>query len=297
MDVSIIIVNYNTPEMTNNCINSIICQTSGLEYEIILIDNASTDRSREIFSENKKIKYYYSYENMGFGRANNVGMILSSGKYIFLLNSDTLLKNNAIKIFYDYAEINKQKAFYGAWLLDKSNAVTHSGASIPTIKTELRLALLPYLNRFPYIKNRKWLTNFNTDLPYSDLDLCETGYVTGADMFFSREILNECSWFDHNFFMYYEESDWQRRGKAFGIRSYLINGPKIVHLHDFSKSPSVKTELMQLKSNKYYHKKYNCFFTYHIYSIVLFLLRLFPIMFNNRYTLREKLSLLKCILR
>lgn len=76
MDVSVIIVNYNTRKITINCIDSIFAQTSGLEFEVILVDNASTDGSKEWFEKDDRITYIYSKKNLGFGCANNLGYAL-----------------------------------------------------------------------------------------------------------------------------------------------------------------------------------------------------------------------------
>lgn len=83
MDVSIIIVNYNTLGLTSDCIDSIADKTLGLEYEIILVDNASTDGSKEVFSQDARIRYIYSDQNLGFGRANNLGIREARGRYLF----------------------------------------------------------------------------------------------------------------------------------------------------------------------------------------------------------------------
>lgn len=72
MDVSIIIVNYNTRDITNDCINSIVEKTQGIQYEIILVDNASTDGSKEFFEKDERIKYIYSEKNGGFGYGNTI---------------------------------------------------------------------------------------------------------------------------------------------------------------------------------------------------------------------------------
>lgn len=82
MDVSIIIVNYNTWKMTAECIKSVIDKTKDLTYEIILVDNASTDGSREFFEKNQHIIYLYNSENLGFGRANNLGLKIAKGRNI-----------------------------------------------------------------------------------------------------------------------------------------------------------------------------------------------------------------------
>ena len=96
MDVSIIIVNFKTFLLTKNCIESIIAKTFGVEYEIILVDNASSDGSQEFFANDARIKFIEAGRNLGFGKANNLGVQQAKGDYIFFLNSDTLLLNNAI---------------------------------------------------------------------------------------------------------------------------------------------------------------------------------------------------------
>lgn len=84
MDVSVIIINYNTMQMTSECIDSIIANTYDVNYEIILVDNASTDGSKEFFENDKRVKYIYSDRNNGFGAGNNLGVKNACGKYVFL---------------------------------------------------------------------------------------------------------------------------------------------------------------------------------------------------------------------
>ena len=103
-DVSIIIVNYNTLHVLRPCLDSIIEQTIGIDYEIIVVDNGSTDGSIEALSDDSRVTLIPTGENLGFGRANNKGLEQAKGEYIFFLNSETLLKNNAIKMLYDFAK-------------------------------------------------------------------------------------------------------------------------------------------------------------------------------------------------
>lgn len=93
MDVSIIIVNYNTKALTSQCINSIYEKTQGISFEVILVDNASIDGSKEHFQSDSRVRYIYSEENLGFGRANNLGVSVASGQNILFLNPDTVLIN------------------------------------------------------------------------------------------------------------------------------------------------------------------------------------------------------------
>ena len=108
MDVSIIIITYNTLRMTSDCLESIFEKTQDIKYEVILVDNASTDGSKEFFEKDSRIRYIYLKDNIGFGKANNAGYLHAKGKYVFLLNSDTILINNAVKEFFAFAERSKQ---------------------------------------------------------------------------------------------------------------------------------------------------------------------------------------------
>ena len=117
LQVSIIIVNYKTPQLVIDCVNSIEKNSSGVDFEVIVVDNHSEDDSVERLSKDNRIILIESSRNGGFGYGNNLGMKVASGKYFFLLNSDTLLVDNAIKDFYDYAERHEPKTLYGCYLI------------------------------------------------------------------------------------------------------------------------------------------------------------------------------------
>jgi len=104
MDVSIIIVNYKTFAYTKDAIASVFEKTEDVAYEVIVVDNNSPDGSGKEIQEyfNDKITFIQSPENLGFGRANNLGAKCSNGKYLFFLNPDTILLNNAPKILFDF---------------------------------------------------------------------------------------------------------------------------------------------------------------------------------------------------
>ena len=103
MDVSVIIVNYNTLHVLLPCLDSIMEHTGGISFEIIVVDNGSTDGSAETLSKDERIRFVQAGSNLGFGKANNLGLTLARGEYIFFLNSDTLLGNNAIGIMLGFA--------------------------------------------------------------------------------------------------------------------------------------------------------------------------------------------------
>ena len=131
IDVSIIIVNYNTCELTKQCIDSVFEKTSGISFEVIVVDNDSKDDSIKVLSQDSRVNFIESGANLGFGRANNLGIKHSTGKYVFFLNSDTLLLNNAVKKFWDFATTHSSFAIgaLGCQLVDENNQGIGSGNS------------------------------------------------------------------------------------------------------------------------------------------------------------------------
>lgn len=248
--VSVIIVNYNTCALTTACIDSVWEQTSGIACEVILVDNASTDGSREAFSQRKDIHYIYSEENLGFGRANNLGYTAAQGEHIFLLNSDTLLRNNAIKLLSEFLDSAPEDVgCVGCVLQNADGKPIHSYGDFPTPRSCWQLTKEAYglCQRQPH----------NEPLP-TDSYPKEVGYITGADLMIRRSVIERYGLFDADFFMYWEETELQRRYARHGVRRMVIDTPSIVHLVGASvkKGPrSLRTTLMSTQSYYTYLRK------------------------------------------
>ena len=149
MDVSVIIVNYNTKDLTKQCIDSIFEHTSDVTFEVLLVDNASTDGSVELFEKDTRIRFLESGCNLGFGKANNLGAQNAEGKYLLLLNSDTILLNNAIKLFFDKMEsVGQEVGCMGCLLQDAHRQYMHSYAELPNVKNMLRILVWEQLFSF-----------------------------------------------------------------------------------------------------------------------------------------------------
>lgn len=242
-EVSIIIVNYNTLPLTAACIDSVLDMTEDLSFEVILVDNASADGSREVFSRRTDITYIYSEENLGFGRANNLGYASSKGRHIFLLNSDTLLKNNAVKQLHDYlANAPAETGCAGCVLQDAEGRPIHSFGDFPTVRSAWQQTVASY---FKCLQRPH-----NMPLP-TDTYPKEVDYITGADLMIRRSVIEQYGLFDPAFFMYWEETELQRRYARHGIRRMVIEGPQIVHLVGASvgkQSQSLRSLLMSMES-------------------------------------------------
>lgn len=263
MDVSVIIVNYNTLDVTKKCIESLFKQTKDISFEVIVIDNASTDGSYDYFKNDNRILYKYLPDNVGFGRANNIGYKLSRGKYIFLLNSDTIILNNALRIFCD--KMNEQLsdiAVLGSLLMDLNGNYSHSFGDY-----------LSFSSLFPKNTVRR-----NISVPEEGLIV---PVVIGADMFIKREVIELLGFFDPIFFMYHEENDLQRRFGEKGFKSKIINGPKIIHLEGASCKNRIN--IRKIEGTFTYIKKWYSYPSYLLFRIIYAITRSYKLLKCNTW--------------
>lgn len=241
VDVSVIIVNYNTRELTQKSINSVFEYTQKQSFEVLVVDNNSLDGSKELFSEDVRIQYIYSNENLGFGRANNLAIEKAKGKYIFLLNSDAFLIEDSISVFFDFMEKpeNKNIACCGANMIDENGNNATIGGHLPTVKESIaRLGFAIFFLSY----YRKHLAGGMKHFPEKG-DIYEIDYVLGADMFLRKSVLEQVGAFDPDFFLYYEESEMTFRFKKNGYKSYILANHNIVHLEgSSSKTPELKNK-------------------------------------------------------
>lgn len=285
MDVSIIIVTYNTYKMTSECIDSIFKQQCPLKYEVILVDNSSVDESKVNFSKDSRIKYIYSEENLGFGKANNLGYSLASGKYILFLNSDTILNNDAISMFYNIAENSASNIVcWGTTLSDKDGRYIHSFGKFPTLWSYIKKYINNYTRFFGWNILKK-----ESLLPLPSKYPMIVDYITGADLLVRKSIIEELGLFNPVFFMYYEETEMQFRYKKHNYLTALISEPNITHLEGGSKKKSLKSWRIELEASFIYAKL--CFaFPKYVFIRMLALFLLTPKILIYSGSISEKIK-------
>jgi GT2 family glycosyltransferase len=248
MDVSIIIVNYNTRDLLKQCINSVFEKTHGVKFEMIVVDNASSDGSQKMIKENfPYITLIESSENLGFGRANNLGFEYAKGRNIFLLNSDTILLSNAVKILSDYLDCNSQVGVCGGNLFNEKGYPTRSFSRyLPSIVVELSVLFGDIPFKIRYGKNGC----FN----YTNKPL-KVGYISGADLMLRSSILSIVGGFDTDFFLYFEETELEYRVIKSGFSIYSIPNAHIMHLESRSFNDNYKKVKLYSNSHSLYYKK------------------------------------------
>jgi GT2 family glycosyltransferase len=247
MDVSIIIINYNTFSHTCNCINSIIQFTSNLKYEIILVDNASDEslpeKFKEIFPEIILLK---SENNLGFSKGNNLGISKAKGKYILLLNSDIILTENSI---YKSFQQLMSKPKIGALTIKlkyPDGRIQSNYGYFPSIWNEL-LTFIPFYRRIipDMFKNAFKIPSntFHAKNFYPD-------YIWGAYFMFPAEIIKklpEKKLFD-KFFMYAEDLTWCKQIKNLNYEIFYFSETSAIHIHFGSSSETQKPHIIEMNT-------------------------------------------------
>lgn len=248
VDLSIIIVNYNTKDLTVGCIKSVKKHTKGLNYEIILVDNASSDGSVEEI-EKLDVKIIKNKKNLGFSKGNNQGIKISKGHAILLLNSDTEICDNAIGLALDKL---KEADILTVKIKGKDGKSQQAGGYGPNLFNLFCWAFfiddIPFLNKLikPYqISNLKF---FDQD---RRLD-----WVIGAFFMMKKEVVEKIGGLDENIFMYGEEMEYCKRACNVGFKVRYYSEPEIIHYGMGSSETGGGAILGEYKALKYFFKKY-----------------------------------------
>lgn len=226
MDVSIIIVSYNTKKLTLECIESIYKQILNIDFEIIVVDNASSDGSADAIEKKySKINLIRSKENLGFARANNMAAEQSTGAYLLLLNSDTVVLEGAVQKLFSFAEVREDAGIFGGSTFFADGSRNPSSCwSKPTLWSISCIALgLTSLFR------KTKLFNPESFIWWDWSESREVDIISGCFLLIRKNIWDKLSGFSPDFFMYGEDSDLCLRAWNSGSKCVVFPNAKIVH--------------------------------------------------------------------
>ena len=249
IDVSIIIVNYNTSALVNDAVASVFEKTEGISYEIIIVDNATENLSETITAAgHESVRLLQLDENVGFGRANNAGLQLARGRNVLFLNPDTVLLNNAVAILSRYLDENPACGACGGNLYDADMKPTRSFRRVyPTVES---LVATTFVGRRYERWKSKGIISFNpTGKPL------EVAYIVGADLMMRRKDLERYGSFSPDFFMYYEEIELCHRIHEAGFKVMSVPEAKIQHLEGKSGAMGTGKAAMHYRSSQTYFRK------------------------------------------
>lgn len=246
IDLSIVIVSYNTFELTSQCVTSILGLDTELAIEIIVVDNASPDDSgRQLAARHPEISVIDSGGNHGFSFANNLGFAAARGKFILCLNPDTLVGRDALEEAKSYLENHRDVAMVGVRLRDENGDEGVSAMRFLTPLHFLLLALLPkeLVARLPIVGDTRYQSK-----PLTDTFTCDA--VVGCFMMFRREVLDEVGGLDDRFFMYGEEVEWSHRIRRAGHEIAYLGGPSILHYGGASTANLARWKLIAMANGQ-----------------------------------------------
>lgn len=242
--VSVIIINYNTFQLTCDCIRSVRSATKDVDYEIILVDNASTtDDADQFLSYFPDIKLIKSQTNDGFAKGNNRGISHASGDIILLLNSDTVLTEDSISIAANYLANDAGNISVLTTHLTYADGVyQHNARAFRSIRNEFLDLCRPLLKLMPYRRRATLMLNqyFNGDFDTR----CD--WVSGAFFMFKKDLLNSLPQqkLDERFFMYGEDQLWCYQFSKLGYRCCFLAGTHLVHIANASTEPRKQLKLL-----------------------------------------------------
>lgn len=221
-DLSIIIVNYKTPQLILDCLTSVYQHTQGIQFEVIIVDNQSTDNSQAIIEASfRDIRWFQMGYNSGFARANNLGIQQAKGRYILLLNSDTLLVDNVLANCVQVLDIQSDVAAVSAIQLQANRQVR---PNLYTTFGQMRRAfyILPGGEA-----SERFLYRLMPDTQYADPN--QVDWLSGAFLMTRPSVIAKAGMLDESFFMYGEDVEWGYRLGKQG-RLLLLRDEKFVHL-------------------------------------------------------------------
>lgn len=225
LKLSIVIVNLNTKDLTVGCIRSIEKEAGDISFEVLLTDNGSNDGSVEAFKKIKEEKYWKSRfalilndRNTGYAKANNQGIRRAKGKYIFLLNNDTVVHKHALQNLIDFADKNPDAGVVGSRLLNIDGSLQSSCYHFPTITNAIKEYLLGQKGLF-----EKFAPNGNKAMIVDS--------VVGAAFLITPKARKLVGMLDERYFAYFEDIDYCRQVFKNGLKVYYLPNSVITHYH------------------------------------------------------------------
>ncbi len=260
--VSVIIVNWNTKDLLQNCLDSIYQTIDNLPFEIIVVDNASSDGSQEMLEDRyPQVIKIYNQVNSGFGAANNQAFTIMKGKYALLLNTDAILTSGAINKLYSFAKTHPQAAIVCGQLLNDDGTKQNSIASFPNLLTlAANTSLLEYL--FPqYYPSKRYKHTFPI----------EVDSAIGACMMINKKALDEVGFFDERYFFFFEETDLAYAFHKEGWEVYQVPDAFVYHLQGQSIGHDARSRIEFYRSRyQFLHKWHSRGYFYPAVAIIFF---------------------------
>lgn len=287
-ELSIIIIDYNSSRYLIDCLLSIVKNTTDVDYEIIVVDNASTENHlRKYEMIDKRIKTFRSDKNLGFGGGNNFGAKEALGEYLLLLNPDTIIFDNSTKTIFDFIRAHSEIGALTCLMGPTKNTLQKNffGKFQSLASVTIRRYNYPRWQKASLVSNsdsrihsearrdedsRKRMGRpralSERDEPSKSSTFFYTDIITGAALMIKKSIYEDLKGFDEQFFMYLEDDDLCKRLVNAGYKNAVLNTARIIHLEG-------KTSNFKQKK-KYYYKSQDRYWQKHNGTIPTMLMKI-----------------------
>lgn len=266
VDVSIIIVNYNTRDLLRDCLKTVFNQRSKYSYEVLVVDNASKDDSAlMVRDEFEQVHLFPSVKNLGFVKANNKAMLESRGRYLLLLNPDTQVPPDTLDKLVDFIEDQAGVGICGCKQVDAQGQIQLTWGKFPTVLSEIQ-------RKARHMRMDLKEQGVRVALENNISDQCDVDWVAGSCMLVRAEVALQIGLMDENIFMYFEDIDWCQRARLAGWRVCIDPRNQIVHYGGESAATDKIVSLVEYRrSQLYFLRKYRGRFFYLMTRLWIFI--------------------------
>ena len=255
MDLSCIIVNYQQSESLKGCLNSIYQTIQEIDFEVIIIDNSQEDLGLQSLKENyPKVQIVYNPTNVGFSKANNQAAKIARGKFLFILNPDTILKEQAINSMFKHIRSNLEIGVLGPKVLNPDGSLQYSCRRYPTLWTGLFNRYSIFSRLFPQNRfTRRYLM-----LDFEHNETSPVDWLSGCCLMIPKSVFEEVNGFDENYFLFNEDIDLCRMLNQSGKKVIYFPEAKVIHKVSTSNSKTTSRVIIQRHLGMmYYFKKHH----------------------------------------
>lgn len=221
MDLSIVIVNWNTRDMLRDCLQSVDAGKGSLKLEVFVVDNASSDASAEMVrAEFPHVHLIENKKNLGFAAGNNVALKQAVGRFVMLLNTDTLVHGNVLSEAVAWLDAHPDVGVIGPRVLNSDGSVQPSCSAFPSLKfLTMQVFGLTRIARLDKYRMTGWDRSSER----------KVDVISGAAMFVRRAAMDDVGLLDEAFFFYGEETDWCHRFGCAGWKLVFVPIPEVTH--------------------------------------------------------------------
>ena len=265
-DVSVVIVTWNTRDLLLDALRSLYAETTGVSFEVIVVDNASSDgTSTAVNRLYPDVRLIELATNRGFTGGNNVGFEAARGRHVLLLNSDTIVLPTTVEPLVRFLDEHPRAGTAGARHLNADGSLQRSMDDVPTLLADV--LYYTELYRVPTI--RRWLSRRSAWWSDHDVER-EAGWVNGACMMVRRDVITEIGGLDERLFIYGEELDWCYRMKQAGWTVHFIPSAEVIHLGGLAMDSAAdrRTQLL-MKGQVHFYREHSSPWTAAAFSAVL----------------------------